>query len=67
MEAEGPESESTRESPEKQLWERIREERKETNRKPSTRIKKECMRDQAGKNEEEVRSESGRQALVKSL
>ena len=67
MEAEGPESESTRESPEKQLWERIREERKETNRKPSTRIRKECMRDQAGKNEEEVRSESGRQALRKSL
>ena len=32
-----PESESKREAPEEQLWERIREGRKETNRKPSTK------------------------------
>ena len=62
-----PESKSKREAPEEQLWERIREERKETNRKPSTGIRKECMRDQAGKNEGNVRSESGRRALRKPL
>ena len=32
-----PESESKREAPEEQLWERIREGRKETDRKPSTK------------------------------
>ena len=32
-----PESESKREAPEEQLWERDREGRKETNRKPSTK------------------------------
>ena len=44
-----------------QLWERNQEGRKETNRKPSTRIWKESMRDQAGEKEEteEARAETG--------
>ena len=56
-----PESESIREAPGKQLWERNREGRKETNRKPSTRTWKEGMRNQAGdKGEtEEARAETG--------
>jgi len=41
-----PEGEIRKESPVKQLWERNREERKETNRKPSTRTCKVDMRDQ---------------------
>ena len=44
-----------------QLWERNREGRKETNRKPSTRTWKEGLRDQAGENGEtaEARAEAG--------
>ena len=44
-----------------QLWERSQEGRKETNRKPSTRIWKEGMRNQAGEKEEteEARAETG--------
>ena len=38
-----------RESPEEQLWERNRKERKETNRKPSTKNWKIDMRDQVEK------------------
>ena len=41
------------------LWERSREGRKETNRKLSTGTGKESMRDQAGENGENRRSESG--------
>ena len=43
-----------------QLWERNREGRKETNRKLSTRIWKEGMRNQAGEKEEteEARAET---------
>ena len=51
----GPEGEIRKESPVEQLWERNREERKETNRKLSTRICKVGMRDQVeekGENEE---------------
>ena len=57
---EKPESESKREAPVEQLWERNREGRKETNRKPSTGTRKECMRDQAGKNgeSEEAKAEA---------
>ena len=43
-----PEERSEREAPEEQLWERIREERKETNRKPSTQNRKDGMGNQAG-------------------
>ena len=44
-----------------QLWERSEEGRKETNRKPSTRTRKEGMRDQAGEKgeTEEARAEAG--------
>ena len=44
-----------------QLWERSQEGRKETNRKPSTRIWKESMRNQAGEKgeTEEARAETG--------
>ena len=48
-----------REAPVEQLWERIREGRKETNRKPSTRIWKESMRNQAGEKEESEESREG--------
>ena len=61
------ESESRRQAPVEQLWERSREGRKETNRKPSTGTGKEGMRDQAGENGENVRSESGSGALRKPL
>ena len=56
-----PESESRREALVDQLWERSQEGRKETNRKPSTRIWKESMRNQAGEKEEteEARAEAG--------
>ena len=54
-------SESGRAAPEEQLWERIGEGRKETNRKLSTRTWKEGMRNQAGEKgeTEEARAESG--------
>ena len=57
-----PESESTREAPEEQLWERIREGRKETNRKLSTRNRKRSKGNRAeekvenGKTERKARS-----------
>ena len=56
-----PESESRREALVEQLWERSQEGRKETNRKLSTRIWKESMRNQAGEKEgtEEARAETG--------
>ena len=59
--ASAPEEKSERGSPVEQLRERNREERKETNRKPSTRTGKECMRNQAGKNGEaqEAKAERG--------
>ena len=62
-----PESESMREAPEEQLWERIREGRKETNRKPSTGNRKERTGNQAGENGEDRRSESESGALRKPL
>ena len=62
-----PESESTREAPEEQLWERIREGRKETNRELSTGTGKKSMRNQAGENGEDRRSESKGGALRKPL
>ena len=66
-EAENPEGESVREAPEEQLWERIREGRKETNRKLSTGTGMEGMRNQAGENGEDRRSESKGGALRKPL
>ena len=63
-----PESESKREALVEQLWERSQEGRKETNRKPSTGIWKESMRNQAGEKEEteEARAETGiREAAVR--
>ena len=53
-----PEEKTKREAPVERLWERNREGRKETNRKLSTRTGKESMRDQAGENRENQRSES---------
>ena len=50
--APAPEERSERGSPVEQLRERSREGRKETNRKPSTGTRKECMRNQAGRNGE---------------
>ena len=49
------------------LWERSREERKETNRKLSTGTGKESMRDQAGENGENRRNESESGAPKKPL
>ena len=65
--ASAPEEKSKRGSPVEQLRERSREERKETIRKPSTRIWKEYMRNQVGKKEENARSESGRRAAKNPL
>ena len=44
-----------------QLRERSRAGRKETIRKPSTKIRKECMRDQAGEKEESQEAKAERQ------
>ena len=63
----GPGDKIKRGSPVEQLRERSREGRKETNRKPSTKTGKECMRNQAGKNGENRRSESGSGAPEKPL
>ena len=65
--APAPERRLERGSPVEQLRERSREGRKETNRKPSTRTGKECMRNQAGKNGEGQGSESGEGAPRKPL
>ena len=56
-----PESESRREAPVERLWERNREGRKETNRKPSTGTGKEDTGNRVGKNGEtaEARAEAG--------
>ena len=43
-----PEEKSKRESPVEQLWERSREGRKETNRRPSTQNRKDGMGNQVG-------------------
>ena len=56
--APAPERKLKRGSPVEQLRERSREGRKETNRKPSTETRKECMRNQAGKNGGSPESES---------
>ena len=55
-----PEEQSEREAPVEQLWERNREGRKETNRKPSTETRKVCMGNQTEKNgeNEEAKAES---------
>ena len=65
--APAPEEKSERGSPVEQLRERSRAGRKETIRKPSTKIRKECMRDQAGENGENRESVSGNGALRKPL
>ena len=65
--APAPEERSERGSPVEQLRERSRVGRKETNRKLSTETRKECMRDQAGKNGENPGSESGEGAPKKPL
>ena len=56
-----PESESKREAPVEQLWERNREGRKETDRKPSTGIWKEGTGNQAREKEEteEAKAKAG--------
>ena len=59
--ASAPEERSKRGSPVEQLRERNREERKETNRKLSTRPGKECMRNQAGKNGEAQEAKAERE------
>ena len=60
--APAPERKLERGSPVERLRERSRAGRKETNRKPSTGTGKESMRNQAGKNGENQRSESGKVA-----
>ena len=57
-----PEEKSKREAPVEQLWERSREGRKETNRKPSTRNRKDGMGNQAGRKGKDLGSESGTEA-----
>ena len=61
-----PEGESKREAPVEQLWERSREGRKETNRKPSTRTEKEDTGNRVGENGESQGSESGKGAPKKT-
>ena len=58
--APAPEKRFERGSPVERLRERSRVGRKETNREPSTKTRKECMRDQAGKNgeSEEAKAET---------
>ena len=51
-----PSLRNQRESPVKRLWERNREERKETYRKPSTRTSNEDMRDQVQVKRENVKA-----------
>ena len=60
-----PEEKSKREAPVEQLWERNWEGRKETNRKPSTRNRKEGMGNQAGHKGKDLGSESGTEAPKK--
>ena len=60
-----PEGKPERGAPVEQLWERSWEGRKETNRKPSTRNRKEGMGNQAGSKGKDPGSESGREAPKK--
>ena len=57
-----PEEKSKREAPVDQLWERSREGRKETNRKPSTQNRKDGMGNQAGSKGKDLGSVSGTEA-----
>ena len=57
-----PEGKPEREAPVEQLWERSWEGRKETNRKPSTRNRKDGMGNQAGSKGKDLGSESGTEA-----
>ena len=57
-----PEEKSKRESPVEQLWERSREGRKETYRKPSTQNRKEGTGNQAGNKGKDLESVSGTEA-----
>ena len=57
-----PEGKPEREAPVEQLWERSWEGRKETNRKPSTRNRKEGTGNQAGEKGKDLGSESGTEA-----
>lgn len=59
--APAPEKRFKRGSPVEQLRERSREGRKETNRKPSTKTGKECMRNQAGENGEAQEAKAERE------
>ena len=61
-----PESESKREAPEEQLWERIREGRKETNRKPSTKNRERRHGKPGWRERGKLESESGREAPKKT-
>ena len=60
-----PEGRPKREAPVEQLWERNWEGRKETNRKPSTRNRKDGMGNQAGRKGKDLGSESGTEAPKK--
>ena len=59
--APAPEEQSKRGSPVEQLRERSRAGRKETNRKPSTEIRKEGTGNQAGEKEESQEAKAERQ------
>ena len=60
-----PEKKFKRESPVEQLWERSREGRKETYRKPSTQNRKEGTGNQAGNKGKDLESVSGTEAPKK--
>ena len=62
-----PESESKREAPVEQLWERSREGRKETDRKPSTRSLKGSTGNRAEEKVEDGEAERRNRALEKPL
>ena len=66
---EKPEGESKREAPEEQLWERIREGRKETYRKPSTKNRErrheKSGREERGKPKKRKRKGSTEEATVR--
>ena len=57
-----PEGKPKRKAPVERLWERSWEGRKETNRKPSTRNRKDGMGNQAGSKGKDLGSESGTEA-----
>ena len=60
--APAPEKKFKRDSPVEQLWERSREGRKETDRKPSTQNRREGTGNQAGSKGKELGSVSGTEA-----